>query len=239
MNISKKQILTLIGILFFNLSFAQEINDSTTTEPVSEESSIFDKPINWYMNNLNYGTITLFMSIESSFIPFPSEVIVPPAAYKAGKGELNLVLVIVFATLGAILGALINYYISISLGRSIIYKLADSRIAHLCLINREKIEKAEQYFIKNGKSSTLIGRLIPGIRQLISIPAGIAKMPIGPFILYTGIGALIWNIILAILGYFLYSQKELLNQYYHELSIALLILGGLFIIYLIYKGLKK
>ncbi|MDR2083801.1 MAG: DedA family protein [Bacteroidales bacterium] len=191
------------------------------------------------MDNLNYFTLTVLMTIESSFIPFPSEVVVPPAAWKAAQGEMNIFLVVFFATLGALIGALINYYLGLSLGRLIIYKLADTRLAHFFLIDRSKIEKAEQYFVKHGKSSTLVGRLVPGIRQLISVPAGMAKMKLGSFILFTCIGAGIWNIILAIIGYFLYSQKELLHKYYNELSIALIVLGCLFVIYLVYNGLKK
>ncbi|MDL2240139.1 DedA family protein [Bacteroidales bacterium OttesenSCG-928-K03] len=191
------------------------------------------------MGNLNYFTLTVLMTVESSFIPFPSEVVVPPAAWKAAQGEMSLFWVIFFSTLGALLGALINYFLSISLGRLVIYKLADTRLAHFFLINSSKIEKAEVYFRKHGNASTLIGRLVPVIRQLISIPAGLSKMKLGPFILYTSIGAAIWNVILALIGYFLYSQKELLDKYYNELSIVLVVLGCLFVAYLVYNGLKS
>jgi membrane protein DedA with SNARE-associated domain len=193
------------------------------------------------MDNMNYGTVTLLMTIESSFIPFPSEVVVPPAAYKALEEDsnMNIVLVVVFATLGAIIGAVINYFLALWLGRPIIYKFVETRFGKMCLLSKEKVEKAEQYFDKHGKSSTFIGRLVPGIRQLISIPAGLAKMNLVSFVSFTALGALIWNIILAVLGYIGHGNKELIDQYSHELSYILLGLGVLFVIYLIYKGVSK
>ena len=195
--------------------------------------------VDWYMSNMNYFTITLLMTIESSFIPFPSEVVVPVAAWKASQGELNIYLVIFFSTLGALIGSFINYFLSITLGRVLVYKFADTRFAHFCLIDKEKVEKAEAYFVKNGNMSTFIGRLIPGIRQLISIPAGLAKMNIGAFALYTTLGALIWNIILAIMGYIAHGQMDVIKRYSSELSYVLLILGILFVVYLVYSGMKK
>lgn len=194
---------------------------------------------NWYMSHINYWTITIFMAIESSFIPFPSEIVIPPAAYKAAQGELNMFLVLLCGSIGALIGALFNYYIALYLGRKLVYKFANTRLANMLLIDQKGVEKAEVYFVKHGKSSTFIGRLIPGIRQLISIPAGLARMNLKDFVLFTVLGSTIWNIILAALGYFFYTQKELLDMYYKELSIALLVLGVLFVAYLIYKGLKK
>jgi membrane protein DedA with SNARE-associated domain len=193
----------------------------------------------WYMSHINYGTITILMAIESSFIPFPSEIVIPPAAWKAAQGELNVFLVAAFGTLGALIGALFNYYISYFLGRKIIYSLSDTKLAHLMMINRQSIEKAERYFIKNGNISTLIGRLVPAVRQLISIPAGLARMKMKPFLLYTLLGSGIWNIILTVLGYSMYSQKELLESYYKEISYGFLILGLLFVAYLIFKAFRK
>ena len=132
--------------------------------------------IQWCLDHLNYLTITLLMAIESSFIPFPSEVVVPPAAYRAASAtsDMNVVLVVVFATLGAILGSLINYGLAYFLGRPVVYKFANSRLGHMCLLDREKVEIAEHYFNKHGKIATFTGRLIPAVRQLISIPAGLA-----------------------------------------------------------------
>ena len=155
--------------------------------------------IQWCLEHLNYWTITLLMTIESSFIPFPSEVIIPPAAYKAAvNDELNIYLVVLFATIGADIGALINYYLAKWLGRPIIYKFANSRIGHMCLIDEAKVQHAESYFDKHGALSTFIGRLIPAVRQLISIPAGLARMKMHTFLLYTTIGAGLWNTILAV-----------------------------------------
>lgn len=199
----------------------------------------FKAVTDWYMANMNYGTITLLMAIESSFIPFPSEIVIPPAAWKAASGELNIYLVVAFSTLGCLIGALFNYYIAYFLGRKIVYSLAETKIARLFLIKKESIEKAENYFVKHGRSSTLIGRLVPGVRQLISIPAGLAKMNMRDFLIYTTIGSTLWNICLAILGYSFYSQKERLEMYYKELSIAVLLLGVGFVIYLVVKARKK
>lgn len=164
------------------------------------ESLDFIKDI---LQHLNYFWVMVLMAVESSFIPFPSEVVVPPAGYRAANGELNIFLVVLWATVGCNIGALVNYYLAKYLGRPVMYKFASSRLGRMCLLSPEKLEQAEQYFVKNGATSTLIGRLIPGIRQLISIPAGLAGMPLGPFLLYTTIGAGIWNIILAAIGYWL------------------------------------
>jgi membrane protein DedA with SNARE-associated domain len=195
--------------------------------------------VDWYMANMNYFTITLLMAIESSFIPFPSEIIIPPAAYKAANGELNIFLVVFFGSVGALIGALFNYYFAKYLGQALLLKFADTRVARMMLVDRAAVEKAEAYFRKNGNISTLIGRLVPGIRQLISLPAGLVSMNMKNFILYTVIGSTAWNIILALLGYFFYSQKEKLEMYYHEITYAMLGLGVLYFGYLIYNGFKK
>ena len=157
-----------------------------------------------FVENASYFLVFLFMVIESSFIPFPSEVVVPPAAYLAvTKGDMNVFVIVVVATLGALAGALINYGLSVWLGRPIVYAFADSRLGHACLIDRAKVEKAEKYFDDHGAMSTFIGRLIPAVRQLISIPAGIARMNLWVFSVFTALGALVWNCILAGLGYWL------------------------------------
>ena len=185
----------------------------------------------WFMENMNYGWITLLMAIESSFIPFPSEIVVPPAAFKAmqpGSG-LNIYLVVVFATVGAIIGAIFNYYIAMWIGRPLVYKFADSRLGHICLLNGEKVRQAEEYFDRHGAISTFIGRLLPAIRQLISIPAGLARMHFGKFLLYTTLGAGVWNVVLAALGYWLSTfvaepelraQIEHYNQYLNYVGYA-------------------
>lgn len=205
--------------------------------------------IQWCLDHLNYATITLLMTIESSFIPFPSEVVVPPAAYMAAvNGEMNILLVILFATIGANFGALINYYLAKWLGRPIVYKFANSRVGHMCLIDETKVQHAEEYFDKRGALSTFIGRLIPAVRQLISIPAGLAQMKIGTFLLYTTLGAGIWNAILAAIGWYLSTvpgietEEQLLErvtEYSHEIGYIFIGLALFVVGYLIYKGSKK
>lgn len=197
---------------------------------------IIETVFEWYIGHLNYFTIGFLMVIESSFIPFPSEIVIPFAAYKAAQGDLNIFLVVVAGTVGALIGAMVNYVLGYYLGRPLIHKLADSRFGRLMLLSEEKVIHAEEYFVKNGKSSTLIGRLVPGIRQLISIPAGLAKMNLTDFIVYTAIGAGIWNIILAVIGYYLYEIRE---QIYPYLGYIMLVFGAVFVVYLIVKTRKS
>ena len=160
--------------------------------------------IAWCLKHLNYWTITLLMAIESSFIPFPSEVVVPPAAYKSAMdGSMSPLLIVLFATLGADIGALVNYVLARFLGRPVIYRLAETRFGHMCLLDGEKVRKAEEYFDRHGAMGTLVGRLVPAVRQLISIPAGLARMSMGRFLLYTTIGAGLWNSILCGLGWYI------------------------------------
>jgi len=188
------------------------------------------------MANLNYFTVWLLMLIESTFLPMPSEVVIPFAAFKAGQGDLNVFLVVVFGTIGALCGSLVNYYLSYFLGRPIIYAFADSKVGKMLFLSKEKVIHAEEYFRRNGKSSTFIGRLVPGIRHLISIPAGLAKMNIRDFVLYTFVGAGIWNIILAIIGYYVYELRDKIFPYIGHILIGL---GLIFVIYLIIKGIKN
>lgn len=201
--------------------------------------------IQFCLENLNYWWVAFFMMIESSFIPFPSEVVVPPAAYKAAGGELNLFFVVLSATAGAVAGAVVNYALAYFLGRPFIYSIVNSRFGRMCLLSQEKMEVAEKYFEEHGALSTLVGRLMPAVRQLISIPAGIFKMNVGMFLLYTAIGAGAWNTVLAAIGYYLHSfipQEELLDkvkEYSHSISMVFLTLGLFVIGYLVYKGKKK
>ena len=204
------------------------------------------------VNNMSYLYIFIFMVIESSFIPFPSEIIVPPAAYLACQSarqltfrgemltipDMNIFVIVLVATAGAIVGALINYGLSLWIGRPIVYRFADSRLGHACLINREKVENAERYFDKHGNASTFIGRLIPAVRQLISIPAGLARMNVLMFIIFTGLGAMLWNAILAALGWFLsttvaldslFDAVEKYNGYLSIAGLCLLLVCVLFI----------
>jgi membrane protein DedA with SNARE-associated domain len=198
--------------------------------------AFFDIIIEWYKAHLGYGTITLLMAIESSFVPLPSELVIPPAAYLAVNGQLKLPLIILFATIGCLLGAMFNYILSYTLGRKIIYALAKSKWARIFFISPEKVENAEKYFIKNGNISTFIGRLIPGIRHLISIPAGLAKMNLKNFILYTLVGSALWNTTLAVLSYFLIDKWEV---YFREITWGFILIGAAFVAYLVYKSVKK
>lgn len=204
----------------------------------------------WVLDNLSYWVIVLFMAIESSFIPFPSEVIVPPAAWLSATpdSDLNIFLVILSATLGAVIGALVNYALALWLGRPIVYAFANSRFGHMCLIDQEKVETAERFFDKHGAVSTFVGRLIPAVRQLISIPAGLARMGLSRFVLFTTLGAGIWNSVLAALGYYcsripgLETKEqvvELAGKYSHEIGYALFAIVACIVVFLIYKGLKK
>ncbi|MFA5753962.1 MAG: DedA family protein [Patescibacteria group bacterium] len=190
---------------------------------------------NWILDvtqGLSYLGVGILMTIESSFLPFPSEVIIPPAAYLASQGRMNLAWIIIAGVLGSILGAVINYLLAFYLGRPLIYKLADHRLARLIFVTPEKVARAEKYFLANSNSATLVGRLIPVIRQLISLPAGFCRMPFGRFVFLTALGSLVWISILAALGYFIGANQRLLSQYYQEISWVLLAFG---IIWLSYK----
>lgn len=203
--------------------------------------TLIDDIITWYSAHMTYASITALMAVESSFIPFPSEVVIPPAAFVAGQPEsvlcatgnyaVDVLIIVLFGTLGAMIGAIINYALSAWLGRLIIYKFADSKLGHLCLLSSEKLEKAEAYFREKGNVSTFVGRFIPGIRQLISIPAGLSKMHFGAFLWWTFLGAFIWNCILAAVGYVAAGQMSLIKEYSHELSVAILILLGAVILF--------
>lgn len=204
--------------------------------------------MNWFaslMGNLNYATVFLLMYIEGTVIPVPSELIVSPAAYHAAAGHLDVVLVIVVATIGAVLGSATNYVAAYYLGRPLVYKFANSKLGHLCLLNQEKVEKSEKYFYDHGVIATLTGRLIPGIRQVISVPAGLAKMKFWKFMLYTTIGAGIWNCVLAALGWYLHAvvPEEQLNEKIMEYNdhIKIFIFGVLavVIVYFIVKHYVK
>ena len=156
------------------------------------------------IDHLNYAWVWFLMMLESTVIPVPSELVVTPAAYFAHAGkDLNTWWVIVFATIGADCGATINYLAGYYLGRPLIYRFANSRLGRLCLLTQEKVEKSERYFDNHGMVATITGRLIPGIRHLISIPAGLARMNYWKFLLYTTIGAGVWHAILALLGWYL------------------------------------
>lgn len=197
------------------------------------------------LGHLNYGTIFILMLLESTVIPVPSELVVAPAAYHAAAGNLDIWLVILFSTLGADVGASINYLAGWYLGRPIIYKFANSKWGHLCLLNQEKVEKSEKYFDDHGMVATITGRLLPGIRHLISIPAGLAKMSYWKFLLYTTIGAAAWHSILAFLGHYMHSfvpedqLEEKILEYGEYIKFGLIILVILACLYFLIKWYIK
>ena len=237
----------LLIILLLTIGVAFPVAAQTDTVAVSR--SWITEVTDWYSAHMNYGSITALMAIESSFIPFPSEVVIPPAAFVAEDPNsavcvsdnyiVNVALIVLFGTLGAMIGAIINYLLSLWLGRAIIYAFVDSKIGHMLLLSREKLEKAEAYFNEHGKVSTFVGRFIPAVRQLISIPAGLSKMHFGWFLLYTFLGAFIWNAILAVLGYVAHGQADLINEYSHELSVAILILLAAVILFYVVRWLIR
>lgn len=240
--------LTFVLIATICIVPAQNITTEDTSrciEPADTSAGFIAKIGSWYVQHLNYVNVACFMALESSFIPFPSEIIVPPAAYAACQSDsplyttdsplLNILFVILAASAGALIGALINYFIAYFLGRPFIYWFVETKFGRICMLNSQKVEKAEAYFVDHGIFSTLVGRLIPVIRQLISIPAGLAKMKMIPFILFTTLGATIWNIALAILGYIAHGQQDMINRYSDELSWGILAIGGVLIIYFVIK----
>jgi membrane protein DedA with SNARE-associated domain len=198
------------------------------------------------LNSLGwYPTIFVLMLLESTVVPVPSEFVVTPAAYHAASGSLNVFLVVLFATIGADVGASINYFVALYVGRPVIYKFANSKWGKMCLLNQEKVEKSERYFDNHGVMATLTGRLVPGIRHLISIPAGLARMTYWKFLLYTTIGAGVWHAILAALGWYLHTivpenqLNDTIKEYNHYIVFAILAIVVIAILYVVVKNIIK
>ncbi len=186
------------------------------------------------VGDMGYIGIFIMMFLESTFFPFPSEVAMIPAGYLASQGEMNLYLSILIGVLGSLMGALFNYYLAKKYGRKAILKFGK-----YFFFNEEKLNKMERFFYKHGSFSTLTSRLIPGVRQFISLPAGLSKMPISPFILYTTIGAGIWVIILTLLGYLIGANQELLQNYLHQIVIITLTIIAIATVIYIFIAKKK
>lgn len=198
-------------------------------------SSIIE-PLISLINSLGYIGIFIGMTIESSFFPFPSELILPPAGVLIHRGEMSFALVLTAAILGSLLGAFINYFLAFYLGRSAVNKLI-FKYGSFFLINKNNVIKSESFFKNHGAITTFIGRLIPGIRQLISIPAGFSRMNLAKFSFYTAIGAGIWSIILIYLGIIFAENQSLIEQNLKGITL-LIIIASIFIV-LIYTVLKK
>ena len=187
-----------------------------------------------YIGDMGYWGIFLLMFLESTFFPFPSEVIMIPAGYLAYQGEMNVSLVIFIGILGSLLGALFNYYLAMHFGRKFILKYGK-----YFFIKEETLDKLEAFFTKHGELSTFNGRLIPGIRQLISLPAGLAKMNIAKFSLYSALGAGIWVVVLVALGYLLGSNEALISEYLHTATIIALICVVFITLFYIIRNKRK
>ncbi len=179
-----------------------------------------------------YPGIVIMMFLESSFFPFPSEVVVPPAGYLAARGEMSLILVILAATGGSLLGALFNYWLAVLWGRPFFEKYG-----RYVFVSKESLDKADRFFAEHGHISTFIGRLLPGIRQYISLPAGITRMNLPLFAAFTGLGAGLWVIVLALVGYYIGNNQELVQHYLHQILLGI----GLFAVVLVagYVFLKR
>jgi membrane protein DedA with SNARE-associated domain len=180
-----------------------------------------------YIGDMGYLGIFLLMFLESTFFPFPSEIIMIPAGYLSYKGEMDVYIVVLVGIFGSVAGALFNYYLAMHFGRKFLLKYGK-----YFFIKEKTLDKLEQFFTKHGELSTFNGRLIPGIRQLISLPAGLAKMNIVKFSFYSALGAGIWVVVLVVLGYLLGSNEELISQYLH--TITLITLGIVALITLLY-----
>ena len=236
----KKIFITLICCCSIVFANAQDVENKV-------ETTLFGKVEKWYQKNMNYGSITLLMIAESSVLPVPSELVIPPAVYiasskdpKVNPNNLNIFFIILFGTVGALIGATINYFLlGMLLGRTVMYRFANSKAGHLLFLNGEKLQKAENYFNTHGKISTFIGRFIPVVRHFISIPAGFSKMNFAAFAIFTFIGAGLWNCCLAILGYLAHGQSETIEKYAHELSIGIVVVAVLTVIYFIVKHFFK
>ncbi len=186
--------------------------------------------------DFGYVGIFILMAIESSFIPFPSEAVLIPAGYLASQGKMDIFIILIFSILGSLFGAYINYFLAKKFGRTFLLKYGK-----YFFISNEAIYKMDRFFLKHGSISTFTGRLIPGIRQLISLPAGFAMMNIKKFTFYTALGAGIWSIILIYLGYFLGQNEGLIKVYLKQITISILVLVllGCFVYYFLNKKKEK
>jgi membrane protein DedA with SNARE-associated domain len=187
-----------------------------------------------YIGDMGYLGIFLLMFLESTFFPFPSEIIMIPAGYLAYKGEMNLYIIILVGILGSVAGALLNYYLAMIFGRKFILKYGK-----YFFIKEETLDKLESFFAKHGEISTFTGRLIPGIRQLISLPAGLARMHIAKFSFYTALGAGIWVIVLVAVGYLVGSNEELISEYLKSATLIALVSVVLITIFYIVRNRRR
>ena len=180
---------------------------------------MFHQIVIWVVDTVSlwgYPGIIVLMFLESSFFPFPSEVVIPPAGYLASQGEMSLSLVIAAGIFGSVLGAGFNYWLAVKWGRPLF-----ERYGRYVLLTPAALEKSERFFARHGHISTFVGRLLPGIRQYISLPAGLARMNLPLFIVFTALGAGIWVVILALTGYLIGNNQELIGQYLHQIMLGI------------------
>jgi membrane protein DedA with SNARE-associated domain len=186
------------------------------------------------IGHMGYWGIFLLMFLESTFFPFPSEIIMIPAGYLAHKGEMNIYIIVLIGVLGSVAGALFNYYIAVHFGRKFILKYGK-----YFFIKEETLDKLEAFFTKHGELSTFNGRLIPGIRQLISLPAGLARMNIAKFAFYSALGAGIWVVVLVVIGYLLGSNEELISEYLRSATLIALLCVALITIFYVMRQRRR
>ena len=241
----KRLFIVLAALVMLTHPLAAQSNTNIAEAVDTNRTGWVASVLHWYDAHMNYYAVAGLMTLESSFIPFPSEVVIPPAVYVAAnpesRGGMKIWLVVLFGTIGALIGALINYFLSMWLGRPIVYAFAESKLGHALRLSKEKIVKAEAYFNDHGNVSTLVGRFIPVIRQLISIPAGLSKMNLGAFCFFTTIGALAWNCILALLGWLAYKAADpsVIEKYSHQLSIIIIVLFVAAVAFFVIRAIVK
>ena len=248
-----KKIIIITLLLISGLSVSALSPDNQPHQTIAEQVRGTDSSstgfvadvLTWYDAHMNYSTVGLLMALESSFVPFPSEVVIPPAVYVAcnpdTRSGMTIWIIVLIGTLGALIGAYINYFLSRWLGRPIIYAFAESKVGHLLNLSKEKVQRAESYFNDHGNVSTLVGRLIPVIRQLISIPAGLSKMNLATFTFFTLLGAGAWNVVLALLGWLAYKAADpsVIEKYSHQFSVAIVVIFVAVVAFLIIRSVLR
>ena len=248
-----KKIIIITLLLISGLSVSALSPDNQSHQTIAEQVRGTDSSstgfvadvLTWYDAHMNYSTVGLLMALESSFVPFPSEVVIPPAVYVAcnpdTRSGMTIWVIVLIGTLGALIGAYINYFLSRWLGRPIIYAFAASKVGHLLNLSKEKVQRAESYFNDHGNVSTLVGRLIPVIRQLISIPAGLSKMNLATFTFFTLLGAGAWNVVLALLGWLAYKAADpsVIEKYSHQFSVAIVVIFVAVVAFLIIRSVLR
>ena len=248
-----KKIIIITLLLISGLSVSALSPDNQSHQTIAEQVRGTDSystgfvadVLTWYDAHMNYSTVGLLMALESSFVPFPSEVVIPPAVYVAcnpdTRSGMTIWVIVLIGTLGALIGAYINYFLSRWLGRPIIYAFAESKVGHLLNLSKEKVQRAESYFNDHGNVSTLVGRLIPVIRQLISIPAGLSTMNLATFTFFTLLGAGAWNVVLALLGWLAYKAADpsVIEKYSHQFSVAIVVIFVAVVAFLIIRSVLR